>query len=747
MPALLQPQALPALPRLKLPQTVLRPADSLYLHSRHRGDTAGDFAVLNGGEHLVTAKAVKRTRLACFPRFAFELLTDIAPDVLSYVYNTAADLSRRVLLARVYVGLFGKLSSETLDALLDASEIRHLFTSESLYLEGDEPDGLHVVIAGRLHAETNDVNGEPVLLAEVNSREIIGEAALLANTCRTSSVYATRESMVANLPRSVFDALIMTQPELLASITRLIVQRQRANINRTPQTTIDSNYVVIPLDTRLPLRRLTQQLRLDFRHNGRPLLLDQQLFDTLYGKKGAAQTGFSDAFSSSISAWLDDKENTFSHVLYIADHEWTEWTQRCVNRADRILLVANAESTNSAARRELEEQLDEIYAGTRFHPRIELLLLHPHTTERPTETERWLRWRKLDSFHHVRLGDRQHIARLGRRLRGEARGLVLSGGGARGYAHLGVQRALEEIELPVDYIGGSSMGGLLGASMAMGLSYQDVFNLSREFANAKALFDYTLPIASLMRSGKLTRFCKAVYGDVRIEDLWVPFFCVSSNMTDGREVIHQQGDLWKAVRSTISLPGIFTPVPDENGDLLIDGAILNTFPVDVMHRELSGGVMVGVNVSQIPELKELYSYGTELSGWKLLLTRMNPFVDSPRVPRIIATLMRATDIKSIQRLNETREMLDVLVEPDVSSIALLDFKAFAEIARIGYEQALPVLQEFAATQADFHARTAAAASATPRLTTGVKPDGPRHKTSVDDPNDSPAIIEARATTQ
>jgi len=328
-----------------------------------------------------------------------------------------------------------------------------------------------------------------------------------------------------------------------------------------------------------------------------------------------------------------------------------------------------------------------VFEGTHYRPRIELVLLHPRETDMPTGTEAWLRQRRLDSFHHIRLGDRKHIQRLARRFSGTARGLVFSGGGARGFAHLGVQRAIEEHDLDIDYIGGSSMGGLLGGAMALGLNAAEVAQLCSSFANSRALFDYTLPITSMMASRKLTAFCHRVYRKVYIEDLWIPFFCVSSNLTNGQEVLHQRGFLWKAIRSTISLPGVFSPVPTLQGDLLIDGAVLNTFPVDVMRKELAGGHVIGVNVSQIDEVREVYNYGTSLSGWSTLLSRLNPFTQRIKAPKIIEILLRSTDIKSIQRLNETRESLDLLIEPEVSSIPLLEFKSFARIADIGYAEA------------------------------------------------------------
>ncbi len=665
--------------------------ETFYLQSRKRGDTAGDFAVLNGGEHLVSAVAVRKSRIALFPRFAFEQLTEIDSGILAHVYDVAADLSRRVTMARAYLDLFGDISRATMDRLLECTVIQHYRSGQVLFKEGDPAEGLHVIVSGKLIVETTDSNGQQQRLGEVRSPETVGELALLADTRRSATVTAARESTVALLGREDFDSLIATRASMLMRLSRLVVRRHLANVRRETPNTDDRNFVIIPLDSRLPLRRFVHQLKSNLRATGSALSLDSRSFDTLYGRTGAAQTTFDNIFNSAIAEWLDDKENRFESILYVADRTWNDWTKRCVNRADRIVLVANASAENDASLRDIEKQLSALLSQSAICPKVDLVLLHPTGLKKPEHTARWLDVRTLDAFYHVRLNDNLHFGRLARRLRNKATGIVFSGGGARGYAHLGVQRLIEEQDVRIDYIGGSSMGGLLGAAMAMGHNYESIRTLSASFANKQALFDYTLPLASLMKSAKLTHFCKSVYKQTRIEDLWIPFFCMSSNLADGREVVHETGPLWKVVRSTISLPGVFSPVPTVEGDLLIDGAVLNTFPIDIMKARLGGqGNIIGVNVSQIPEQFNYYDFDTSLSGWQVLLSRVNPFSETIRIPRIAETLLRSTDIKSIERLNEARESLEVLVEPNVRSISLLDFKSYASISELGYQEACKV---------------------------------------------------------
>jgi len=665
--------------------------ETFFLQSRFKGDTAGDFAVLNGGKHLVTAVAVKKSRIAQFPRFAFEKLVDIESGVLAHVYDVAAELSRRVILAKGYLDLFGDITHGTMNALLEKTSICHFHSGQTLFEEGNEPDGLYVIVSGKLIVETTDEHGVTRRLAEVEAPETVGELALLADTHRTATVIAARESTVALLGRADFDELIAQKASMLMRLARLVVRRHIANTREESVIAADRNFVVIPLDSRLPLRRFILQLKNAMRELGSTLSLDSRSFDTLYGRTGASLTDFDDVFNSAIAEWLDEQENYYNSLIYVANKDWTTWTRRCVNRADRIILLASAKLDNSADLRGVEQQLNALFDGARVRPQIDLVLLHPIETIAPQYTARWLEPRDLDAYYHVRLNDNLHFARLARRLTNVARGLVLSGGGARGYAHLGVHKLIEEKAIQLDYIGGSSMGALLGSSMAMGHSYAHIRQLSSTFANKRALFDYTLPLASLMKSTKLSQFCQTVYGEQRIEDLWVPFFCVSANLADGNEVVHDRGPLWKIVRTTISLPGVFSPVPTANGDLLIDGAVLNTFPVDIMKRRLGGkGFIIGVNVSQISEQFNYYDFGTTLSGWRVFLSRINPFESAIKIPRIAETLLRSTDIKTIEGLNDAKLALDVLVEPNVRGISLLDFKSYEFISQIGYREACRV---------------------------------------------------------
>ena len=706
------------------------------LQRRRAGDTAGDFAVLSAAAHQVDAIAARTTLVATLPRAAFERLGNLDPGLLARVYDAAAELSRRATLVRLFTELFGTLDPARVAELLRATRLHRYAGGERVFAQGDPADGLHLVVSGRLVVERTGRGGERVRLAEVRGFEAVGELALLSGETRSASVTAARTSTVALLPRADFERIVATDAALLGSLSRLVVRRQLHGLDgphgrrlRRHERPRDRVFALVPLDASNAggpsLSRVTRRLRAALAELGSVLVLDAAGFDTLYGERGASRTRAASLSDAPVDEWLEDREGRHDATVLVADASDGPWTGRVVQRADRVLLLASADASPSLRR--IERDLAQVFPEPRYAPRVELVLVHPPGTLQPAGTARWLDVRRVDGYHHARLDSQAHFRRLARRMAGRARGLVLSGGGARGYAHLGVQRWIEERGLDIDCIGGSSMGALLGAMMAAGADHRAVAALSARFANRRALFDYTLPIVSLMKSAKLERFCRTVYGEARAEDLWVPFFAVASNLSDGRGVVLDRGPLARIVRTTISLPGLFSPIPTATGDLLIDGAVLDNFPAARMLERLGGrGEIVGVNVGRVAERTERYRFGASLSGWRVLWSRLRgrPMA----VPRVAETLLRSADVKDIARLEEARALCDVLIEPDVARWSLLDFREYAAIAEVGYlaarETAGPALESRgpdAAAARSAAANAAAAPASAPHSARGVVP--------------------------
>jgi predicted acylesterase/phospholipase RssA len=317
------------------------------------------------------------------------------------------------------------------------------------------------------------------------------------------------------------------------------------------------------------------------------------------------------------------------------------------------------------------------------------VLLQPDEASRPAGTAAWLDGRTIAAHHHVRLSSDADLRRLARRLTGKAVGLVLGGGGARGFVHIGALRALAEAGIEIDAIGGASFGAMIAAAHAVGFTVDDQVELARTFASPKRLLDRTLPLVALMVGRKVTDLYQRLYGDALAEDLWLPFFAISSDLTRAAAVVHRTGPLWEVVRASTAMPAVFPPLLGNGSAVLVDGGVMNNMPLDVMRELCEGGTVIGVNPMPAHDKARDYSFGPSVSGFDALLGRLRLFGVRTRAPSILGSVMRATEINSAHRMRlpAYRALADVLIEPPVENVPILAFDRYAEIIDIGYRAA------------------------------------------------------------
>jgi predicted acylesterase/phospholipase RssA/CRP-like cAMP-binding protein len=645
------------------------------------GTSVGEMALITGQARVVTICAESEADLVRLSKEGFEFLVRKRPRTLAELAETTSRRWRRAQLAVVLTNLLGEFDAGALQDLQSELEWYQLSHGEILFSQGDPGEAMYIVVNGRLRIVAVLPDGSESELDEIGAGEIVGEFALITGEARTATVYAIRQTHLVRLSQPLFTRLVARHPQAMMRIARKIVHRHPSSLRVSAVERISAfNLALIPINQDVPLDEFSQNLAAGLESFGRILHLSSACLDRIYGQEGAAQTPLDDPTAPILDSWMSEQETKFQYILYAADPDWSTWTRRCLRQADKILIVgqSGADPTPDL----LELGLDSLGVSAR----TELVLLHPASVTRPSGTSDWLSRRQIHTHHHVREGDSGCIQRLVRRLTGRPTGLVLSGGAARGFAHLGVFRALEELGIQFDFVGGTSMGALMSASYAMGRSYEQMVELAREFASPRRLFDYTLPLTSLMSSKKATNALMELFGDLHIEDLWHPYFCVSSNLSRAETKIHRTGLLWKAIRASTAIPGIFTPILYD-GELFVDGGAMNNFPVDIMRQSCDGGTVVGVNVSQAHETAEAYHFGTSLSGWQVLWSRVNPFYERIQAPSLAANLVRSLEISSASQIMTGERLADVVIKPDVSQFGMLDFAAYEEISEAGYQAA------------------------------------------------------------
>jgi len=316
------------------------------------------------------------------------------------------------------------------------------------------------------------------------------------------------------------------------------------------------------------------------------------------------------------------------------------------------------------------------------------VLLHAAETEKPTGTARWLDQRPRVRHHHVRTGDAEQHARVARHLTGRAIGLALGGGGARGFAHAGVLVALRELGIPVDCFGGTSMGAGLAAAGALQLDQaRIVAHLRRAFIDTGVVQAWTVPLLSLLDTHRLDAALVALGEHRDIEDLWVPYFAVSTNLTAMSVEIHERGPLWQATRASSSMPMVFPPV-FRNGDVLVDGGLLDNLPVALM-RERCPRFVIACDVVEPPQTRVSADLLEAPSGWQLLWHRLTRRpARRPDVPSLLDVATYSLVCASVIAARRAHETADVVLRPDVAGFGTLEFGALDELVKRGYEHTM-----------------------------------------------------------
>jgi predicted acylesterase/phospholipase RssA len=357
-----------------------------------------------------------------------------------------------------------------------------------------------------------------------------------------------------------------------------------------------------------------------------------------------------------------------------------------------VLIVADAEADPAPGATEaLLDAQDTVVA-----PRRALVLIHPDGRRRPQGTRRWLAPRRVRQHYHVRW-DRDHdVRRVARFLSDRAVGVVLSGGGARGFAHIGLLRALGEHGVPIDVIGGTSMGAILGAQFAMERDWETVLRSSRDtFVTPKPFRKYTLPLFSLLRHGVFDGSAGVIFGDTEMEDLWTPCFCVATDLSSAESVVFRRGPVTEATLASSALPGVVTPRV-RDGHLLVDGGVLANTPTAAMQRDCSVLIVSDVTEGKAADVE----FDAFPSPWRALWQRLSPFHEKPVVPGLMNILTRTAVLGSVARDALARDAADLYLRMPVEPYGILEMDRIDEIVEAGYAYSRDVLEAGRASEAD-----------------------------------------------
>lgn len=582
--------------------------------------------------------------------------------------------------------IFRSLDATVLADLEAELEWVTLTSGETLIRQGDPGDCLYVVVSGRLRVVLEEDGKEVRVFREVGRGESIGEMALVTGEKRTATIYATRDAEVARLSQESFDRLLERHPQAVTkSFTRAIIQSLNQQLSgEKPGINAHITVAVVPASPDVLLSQFTERLVAALTTLSPTLHLSSRRVDAHLGEAGIAQDDMAvwDATDSRLLGWLSEQETKYRHIVYETDPTSTAWTRRCLRQADQILIVAHSTSQPKPGALEMELLHSD---DSRARKRTSLVLLHRNGQQMPVGTRHWLAARQVEQHHHLRWDTEADFGRLARFVAGRAVGLALGGGGARCFAHIGVIRALAEAGVPIDAISGTSAGALIGAQCAMGWDHETILRQTRRAIQSNTN-DYTVPYVSLLAGYKVSAGMADLFGSTHIDDLWLPFFCVSTNLTQADVMVHRDDLLWQGVRASNGLPGLLPPVIHE-GDALIDGGLLDNLPMGVMRDICGSGTVIAVDVAPPVDLAEIAQYGAGLSGWHALQSRFTPWAAKLNVPNLLALLLRAVEVGTVYALKSQlkQQIADLYLRQPVEAFGLMEYAAIEEIAAIGYQ--------------------------------------------------------------
>ncbi|KAM4720571.1 patatin-like phospholipase domain-containing protein 7a [Anableps anableps] len=672
----------------------------------HPGELVGQLAVLTGEPLIFTVRAQRDCSFLSISKTHFYEIMRVEPKV---VLNVAHTVSRR-------------MSSfiRQIDFALDWMAVE---AGRAVYRQGEKSDSTFIVLSGRLRSVIMKDDGKKELIGEYGRGDLIGVVEALTHQNRATTVHAVRDSELAKLPEGALNSIKRRFPQVVTRLIHLLGQKILQQVNvplsarslalHTPGSKWDagnqasnlSTVTVLPVSEEVPLTTFTLELQHALLAIGPTLLLTS---DIIKERLGAA--ALDSVHEYRLSSWLGQQEDIHRIVLYQTDYTLTPWTQRCIRQADCIIIVGLGEQDPAVG--ELERMLE----GSAVRAQKQLVLLHREDGPPPQGTVNWLNMRSWISRHlHLscprrvfskrslpkllemyqrvfeKPADRHSdFSRLARILTGNAIALVLGGGGARGCSQVGIMRALCEAGIPVDLIGGTSIGSLMGALYAEDRSLSRMRIRAREWAmemtsTFKKAWDFTYPMSSMFTGAGFNSSISKVFQSKQIEDLWIPYFNITTDISASAMRVHTDGSLWRYVRASMSLSGYLPPLCDpKDGHLLMDGGYINNLPADVA-RSMGAKVVIAIDVGSRDETN-LTNYGDSLSGWWVLWKRLNPLAEKVKVLNMAEIQTRLAYVCCVRHLESVKSSdYCEYIRPPIDRYRTLEFGKFDEIAEVGYQ--------------------------------------------------------------
>ncbi len=703
--------------------------ETILLGTALPGEVFGALGLLTGHPSILTIQALEAGSAAVLGSADFDDLCAAYPEGMAptlAAMATSVD-AYQIASALEESAIMRELSAEARRALAASAVRVDLRAGETLFREGEQADALYLVLSGRVRLlrERIDDGGEAApgarLLAELGKGDLLGELSLLSGESRSSTAIAARDSHLARLSRQDFDRIAALYPsELLRIFARQFAGRLRQQSSRhrggsgseaRPPVAI----TVLPLtsaEQRGEAHEFAAELVRQLSAFGPTLHLTRTIIERVFRQNRGGQTWESGQRTRSIQsnevaerrmvAWLEDLETLYRHIVYDADYlsgaDLSPWTLRCLRQADVLLVVAG----DSVEPEHSENTMVRLTGEALPSVKTTLVLLHSTGPGTIAHTRAWKRVLGIEAHEHIRQSSKGRfhapdVARLARSLNHQSVGLVLGGGFALGLAHIGVIDAMRDLGIPIDFVGGTSMGAIIAAATAQEFTHAQMIEVMDRGCVKALKGDYTLPLLSLLTGRKVGIELGNYLEGVDIEDLWLPYFSISASLVQARMVVHREGSALQSVLASCRAPGMFPPLGWE-GDVFVDGGLVNNIPADVMRKCIGAGTVIAADVSPEAEFTAGAEFGNEVSGWQIARRNFSPFRRQPRLGTLRDVLMRLIRLGGVGHKEQIRASADLYMAIPLQQYSIRDFAKGEEMARAAYAYARQELEAWIAAK-------------------------------------------------
>lgn len=545
--------------------------------------------------------------------------------------------------------IFASLTEQESLVVASQFEMINLNEGEVLFYRGDPSDAVYLLITGVLSNFLINKNEQSVLISHVESGQTVGESGVLSNEPRMLTVKASEPCVLGRIPADSFRKLCAKYPGIFENIFKLIINHSQQTMNLIADEYITHWHVIVPVNDQVPRQQVKMLLEAEVKNQANLLFIE---CDNLEQIKRLVN--------------IPKRSHTYIVVILTSQSLLLPLARRL--KIDKIYLLANAQK-----KADLDKGLIDVLNLLRQESlcSYHLILLYSEHNK-PANTALWLEKTRFSSHFHIKLNQAKDFQRLLRFICDKSTALVLGGGGAKGWLHIGLLKALTEKKIEIDAIGGTSIGAIVGACFLISKNIEELIEtsvfLTKAYSKIIKAGNLTWPLLSVFSPQVVYTALQDLFREQKIEDLSLPFFCISSDLSSRTQCIHQQGEIISRLFASNSIPGILPPQLI-NGHLHYDGGLINNLPVDVM-RELVGNnsTIIASSLESGLANSKTFDFPPSMNFWQYLLILVNKKKRNA-YPELLESITEAMLLGSSVREEQNKLSANILINPNLANFS------------------------------------------------------------------------------